>query len=147
MPFWKNHNYFHVSFSLYDSCILGILFGGFYISVGNLPIVANWIPYLTFLRWGYEALTINEYRGLTFTCNDNLGVTQNNDTSSCILTGEQELQILTFNNSSTGLAVLGLGEFMAFHCIVFNSKLLIHLNLHSARENMHYYMTVFDYCI
>jgi len=93
---------------------LGILFGGFYISVGNLPVVANWIPYLTFLRWGFQALTINEYRGLTFTCNNDIGAAQNNDTTSCILTGEQELQILTFEKSSTGMAVLGLGEFDIF---------------------------------
>lgn len=81
--------------------IIGILFGGFYISVGNLPIVANWIPYLSFPRWGFEALAINEYEGLTFTCN------QSN--STCILTGEQELEILTFDGHSTAYPVFGLG--------------------------------------
>ena len=31
--------------------VIGILFGGFYISVKDLPIVANWIPYMSILRW------------------------------------------------------------------------------------------------
>jgi hypothetical protein len=81
--------------------IIGILFGGFYISVGNLPIVANWVPYFSFPRWGFEALTINEYKGLTFSCK------QSN--STCILTGEQELQILTFDGHTTSYPVFGLG--------------------------------------
>jgi len=37
--------------------------GGFYIAVDQLPIVANWIPYLSIFKWGYEALMINEFKG------------------------------------------------------------------------------------
>ena len=48
--------------------IIGILFGGFYIDIGSLPIVANWIPYFSMFRWTFEALCVNEYTGLTFTC-------------------------------------------------------------------------------
>lgn len=89
------------------SMTTGILFGGFYISVGNLPIVANWIPYFSFLRWGFEALTINEFEGLTFKCNNDQSVATG--TSGCIKTGEQELQILTFDKRSTDDAIFGLG--------------------------------------
>ena len=31
--------------------VIGILFGGFYISIGALPIIANWIPYFSIMRW------------------------------------------------------------------------------------------------
>lgn len=62
--------------------VIGILFGGFYISVGSLPIVANWIPYISILRWGFEALCINEYTGLKFNCQ---GAKSN---ASCITTGK-----------------------------------------------------------
>jgi hypothetical protein len=43
--------------------ILTIIIGGFYIAVDQLPIVANWIPYICIFRWGYEALMINEFKG------------------------------------------------------------------------------------
>ena len=52
--------------------IIGILFGGYYIDIGSLPIVANWIPYFSMFRWTFEALCVNEYTGLTFTC-DSVG--------------------------------------------------------------------------
>jgi ATP-binding cassette subfamily G (WHITE) protein 2 len=34
--------------------VIGILFGGFYIDINSLPIVANWIPYFSFIRWAFE---------------------------------------------------------------------------------------------
>ena len=34
--------------------IIALLFGGFFININTLPIVANWIPYLSFLKWTYE---------------------------------------------------------------------------------------------
>jgi ABC-type multidrug transport system permease subunit len=39
--------------------IVGILFGGFYISVNSLPIVANWIPYFSIFKWGFQALMVS----------------------------------------------------------------------------------------
>ena len=34
--------------------VIGILFGGFYIDINSLPIVANWIPYFSFIRWAFQ---------------------------------------------------------------------------------------------
>ena len=34
--------------------IIGILFAGFYIKIGSLPIVADWVPYFSLFRWGFE---------------------------------------------------------------------------------------------
>ena len=34
--------------------IIGILFAGFYIKIGSLPIVANWVPYFSLFRWTFE---------------------------------------------------------------------------------------------
>ena len=48
--------------------IIALLFGGFYINLSSLPIVANLIPYVSFLRWGFAALCTNEFTGETFTC-------------------------------------------------------------------------------
>ena len=41
--------------------IVGIIFGGFYISIDSLPIVANWIPYLSMFKWSFEALMVCHY--------------------------------------------------------------------------------------
>ena len=37
--------------------IINLLFGGYYIRVDSLPIVLNWIPYISFFRWGFEVST------------------------------------------------------------------------------------------
>jgi len=80
--------------------IIALLFGGFYINVSSLPTVANLIPYLSFLKWAFEALCINEFTGETFTCSIS-------DTS-CTTKGEDVLRNLSFSESIYK-AVFGLG--------------------------------------
>jgi len=63
--------------------IIALLFGGFYINLSSLPIVANLIPYVSFLRWGFQALCINEFTGATFVCDPGVPLYQ------CQTTGEQ----------------------------------------------------------
>lgn len=82
--------------------ILSILFGGFYISIDSLPIVANWIPYISIFRWAYQALCINEFQGLTFECDST-------DISECILTGEEVLKTMDFAGHTTAYPCFGLG--------------------------------------
>lgn len=104
--------------------IIAILFGGFYINVNSLPIVANWLPYVSFLKWAFEALCINEYTGLTFSCNDAATL------ASCITTGEQELSNLSFSNHTLSYPVFGLG--MVMLGFFFGALLLLEFN------EMHY---------
>lgn len=82
--------------------ILSILFGGFYISVDALPIVANWVPYITIFRWAYQAMCINEFKGLTFDCDAP-------NPEQCILSGEEVLRTLDFQGHSTAYPCFGLG--------------------------------------
>ncbi|ESL06716.1 ATP-binding protein cassette protein [Trypanosoma rangeli SC58] len=42
--------------------------GGVLMSVDSLPIVWRWIKYVSFVRYSLEALVINEFDGLVFTC-------------------------------------------------------------------------------
>jgi ABC-type multidrug transport system ATPase subunit len=77
--------------------VIGILFGGFYLNVGSLPIVANWIPYFSIFYWTFQALAVNEYTGLTFTCDDAKG-------GSCLATGEMVIASLSFNSNAMNLA-------------------------------------------
>ena len=100
--------------------VIGILFGGFYIDINSLPIVANWIPYMSFLRWSFEAYTINEYKGLVFNCNGAaLG--------ACKKTGEEVLYSLSFDGHTTAYPIFGLGMvWLAFltgaYTILHNTK-------------------------
>jgi ABC-type multidrug transport system ATPase subunit len=69
--------------------IIGILFGGFYIKISSLPPVLNLVPYVSAFKWAFQALSINEFKGQTFSC-DLVPSTQ------CLLTGEQVLETLHF---------------------------------------------------
>jgi len=82
--------------------IIALLFGGFYINVDSLPIVANWIPYMSFLKWTFEALCLNEFRGETFTCDGG-------PEGACLRTGEQVLERLSFGDDTINQACFGLG--------------------------------------
>lgn len=82
--------------------IIGILFGGFYIKISSLPIVLNWIPYISAFRWAFEALCINEFKGQSFSCN----LTPQ---SQCLFTGDQVLETLNFQHHTTSYPVFGLG--------------------------------------
>jgi len=82
--------------------IISIMFGGFYIDIGSLPMVADLIPNISFVRWSFQALTINEYKGLTFKC-DTSGVY-----NACKTTGEEVLDSLSFGSGSVNTPIMGL---------------------------------------
>lgn len=82
--------------------IIGILFGGFYISIDSLPIVLNWIPYISVFQWGFRGLCVNEFKGMTFEC-DSL------DPNECMTTGEEVLEGLDFADHTLSYAMFGLG--------------------------------------
>ena len=82
--------------------IIALLFGGFFLNVDSLPIVANWIPYLSLLKWTFEALAINEFSGATFDCT-------NGPPTACERTGEQVIVRLSFGNDTIEGACFGLG--------------------------------------
>lgn len=99
--------------------VITLLFGGFYINISSLPIVANWIPYASFMKWTYQSLCINEFRGEIFECNAGGG--------ACEKTGEDVLFRLSFAESIEQ-SCLGLGMVMlVFTCLAIfllhNSRL------------------------
>jgi hypothetical protein len=46
--------------------VLNIIFDGKNISEENTPRLLKWVPKLGLIRWGYEALCVNEFEGLEF---------------------------------------------------------------------------------
>lgn len=99
--------------------VIGILFGGYYINIKSLPIVANWIPYISLFRWTFQALCINEFKGLTFNCDGY-------DDESCIKTGEAALATLSFDGRSANWAVFGLA--MLLLCYLTGTYFIIENN-------------------
>eukprot|EP00164_Ancoracysta_twista_P004741 GFYU01006420.1.p1 GENE.GFYU01006420.1~~GFYU01006420.1.p1 ORF type:complete len:698 (-),score=217.27 GFYU01006420.1:165-2198(-) len=82
--------------------IIFLLFGGFYINKDSIPIGAQWVAELSFIKYAFEALMVNEMTGVTFTCADN--------TKNCVATGEEVLKNFGLEDvelwqSFTGLVV------------------------------------------
>jgi ABC-type multidrug transport system ATPase subunit len=76
--------------------VVMILFAGFYIDINSLPEVANLVPYISILRWSFQALAINEYQGISFECE--VG-------KKCLATGEQVLDSLGFEGKSVSYPI------------------------------------------
>lgn len=50
--------------------VLYLLPSGFLIKLSSLPVYWRWLEYISFFRFGFESLVINEFSGLTFTCSN-----------------------------------------------------------------------------
>ncbi|KAG6759557.1 hypothetical protein POTOM_036040 [Populus tomentosa] len=61
-----------------------IVFGGYYVNADNTPIIFRWIPNVSLIRWAFQGLCINEFRGLQF----------DHQSSIDVETGEQHLPFL-----------------------------------------------------
>lgn len=74
------------------------ILGGFYIPLDNLHPGVQWATYLSFARYGYSALLINEYEGRTVPCSDDVSIgistSQGDGEALCPLPGEEVLSSL-----------------------------------------------------
>lgn len=43
-----------------------IVFGGYYVNPDNTPVIFRWIPKASLIRWAFQGLSINEFKGLQF---------------------------------------------------------------------------------
>ncbi|ONI31623.1 hypothetical protein PRUPE_1G322600 [Prunus persica] len=66
-----------------------IVFGGYYVNAENTPIIFRWIPHISLIRWAFQGLCINEFRGLQF----------DHQHSYDIQNGEQALERISFGGS------------------------------------------------
>mmetsp|Transcript_2494 Transcript_2494/g.5221 ORF Transcript_2494/g.5221 Transcript_2494/m.5221 type:complete len:152 (-) Transcript_2494:231-686(-) len=114
-----------VSFYLTHSCTKVVLFcAGLFIQLDSIPVYFRWIQYLSLWRYGFEALAINEFTGLNFTCTANETVYVPCATGTCprcpIPNGESVLIQLGFDGNSFWvqiaviLALFGLFRFLGW---------------------------------
>ena len=80
--------------------VIFIVFGGLF--VVNTPHWCSWMPKASLIKWGYEALCVNEFSGLTFQPTGPVG-------TSAITKGETLLENIGFENSSLSRCLDGLG--------------------------------------
>eukprot|EP00767_Chilomastix_cuspidata_P006456 gnl/Chilomastix_cuspidata/6837.p2 GENE.gnl/Chilomastix_cuspidata/6837~~gnl/Chilomastix_cuspidata/6837.p2 ORF type:complete len:128 (-),score=65.10 gnl/Chilomastix_cuspidata/6837:201-584(-) len=47
-----------------------VILAGQFINLDSIPGAFIWLSYLSFFRWSFEALLINDFLGLVFTCDN-----------------------------------------------------------------------------
>ncbi|CAL8101454.1 unnamed protein product [Orchesella dallaii] len=78
-----------------------MLFGGSFMNKDSIPVYFIWLKYLSWFLYGNEALSINQWKGITnITCE--VG-------STCIENGEQVLESLSFKEENFGMSLACLG--------------------------------------
>ncbi|KAG6757690.1 hypothetical protein POTOM_038012 [Populus tomentosa] len=93
-----------------------IVFGGYYVNADNTPIIFRWIPNVSLIRWAFQGLCINEFRGLQF----------DHQSSIDVETGEQHLPFLPLLVSQA-LERLSFGGRHIKDTVVAQSRILLFL--------------------
>eukprot|EP00759_Apiculatamorpha_spiralis_P028833 PhF_6_TR31356/c0_g1_i1/m.45883/K05681/ABCG2, CD338; ATP-binding cassette, subfamily G (WHITE), member 2 len=92
--------------------VLYLIPSGFLVSLDSIPWAWRWIKYISFFRYGFEALVINEFDGLTFDCDSN--------TTICITTSGTDYlnKVMHFPPEDftlmTGLTAASIGVYLFF---------------------------------
>ena len=87
------------------SMILSIVFGGFYVNAENIPKFLRWIPKISLIKHAFEALCVNEFRGLQF----------ENGKSGERTSGEKVLGRLSYGDSTVAKACASQARVLAFN--------------------------------
>ncbi|WCJ33226.1 ABC-2 type transporter family protein [Euphorbia peplus] len=87
-----------------------IVFGGYYVNADNTPIIFRWIPQVSLIRWAFQGLCINEFRGLKF----------EHQHSFDIESGDQALERLSFGRSNINETVIAQSRILLFwYCATY----------------------------
>ncbi|OIV91097.1 hypothetical protein TanjilG_30319 [Lupinus angustifolius] len=87
-----------------------IVFGGYYVNPENTPIIFRWIPSVSLIRWAFQGLCVNEFKGLQF----------DHQHSFDIQTGEQALERISFGGSRIRDTVVAQNRILLFlYCTTF----------------------------
>jgi ABC-type multidrug transport system permease subunit len=74
--------------------LLFLILGGFYIPLQNMHVGIYWASWLSFARYGYSALILNEYQGRDIPCSPDPVAVQIGNSDACPLPGEEVIQSL-----------------------------------------------------
>ncbi|KAL6189999.1 hypothetical protein ACLB2K_036400 [Fragaria x ananassa] len=87
-----------------------LVFGGYYVNAKNTPIIFRWIPQASLIRWAFQGLCINEFRGLQF----------DHQHSFDIQDGEQALERISFGGTHVRETVIAQSRILLFwYCTTY----------------------------
>jgi len=81
-----------------------IVFGGYYVNPDNTPVIFRWIPRISLIRWAFQGLCINEFKGLQF----------EQQHSYDIQTGEQALERFSLGGIRIADTLVAQGRILMF---------------------------------
>uniref|UniRef100_A0A0E0JDG4 ABC transporter domain-containing protein n=1 Tax=Oryza punctata TaxID=4537 RepID=A0A0E0JDG4_ORYPU len=81
-----------------------IVFGGYYVNPDNTPVIFRWIPKVSLIRWAFQGLCINEFKGLQF----------EQQHSYDIQTGEQALERFSLGGIRIADTLVAQGRILMF---------------------------------
>jgi ABC-type multidrug transport system ATPase subunit len=73
-----------------------MIMGGFYIPISNMHIGIQWASWVSFARYGYSALIINEYGGRDIPCTTDDITVQIGNSNACPLPGEEVIDSMGY---------------------------------------------------
>ncbi|KAG8229498.1 hypothetical protein J437_LFUL010073 [Ladona fulva] len=95
-----------------------LLFGGFFLNMGSVPVYFKWLSYLSWFKYGNEALVINQWEGI-----ESIECDRNNNT--CLHTGHAVLETLSFDEGNFIFDIICLfGLLIFFRAIGFFALLM-----------------------
>ncbi|XP_048586783.1 protein white isoform X3 [Nematostella vectensis] len=97
-----------------------LLFGGFFVRADSTPVYFIWIAYLSFFKYGFELLSINQWEGYG-TISD--CVPLKNNTSPCLPNGEKVLEFFDVDKDMYAI------NFIALTVLLVGFRLLAFLLL------------------
>jgi len=92
--------------------IIFLIFNGFMINEESIPVYFIWLRELSFIRYAFKAVIVNEFAGETFTCDDV------HSTAPCITSGDTVLAQLGFTD-----------DFAIMKCVVIMAIIFAGFNL------------------
>ncbi|XP_034944953.1 protein white-like isoform X2 [Chelonus insularis] len=101
-----------------------LLFGGFFLNTASVPSYFKWFSYLSWFRYGNEALLINQWSEV-----ETIACTRSNAT--CPKSGHMVLQTYNFNENDFTL------DIVCLFCLIISLRLLAFLALFSKTLRRH----------
>eukprot|EP00762_Andalucia_godoyi_P008164 ANDGO_07428.mRNA.1 ABC transporter G family member ARB_01379 len=97
--------------------ISAMVFGGLFINTSSVPVYFLPFQMISYIKWGFEGLSINEFEGLSLHCKSSQVV---NGQFCPVTSGKQVLDSLAFDSSTVALAFgILLAEFFVFRLLSF----------------------------
>jgi len=124
--------------------ILFLIFSGFLLNENSVPVYFSWLKEISFIRYAFKAVAVNEFTGAEFTCNQcpvGPPVEGAECDLYCVTEGEQLLKQLNFDQPNLifncCMILLGIGvAFNVLALVILTKRYPKFLELHGVRQKL-----------